>query len=364
MRKSQFYPVAIIASILFFSVNCSSANKAPKSIILIVADGAGIGHQTALYYLTDDYAPARFENVGLVTTYMLGKDKVTDSAAGATAMATGYKTVKGAIGMTINESGDTVAAKSVIEYAQDISMATGVVTTSFVNDATPASFSVHHPIRKERIEIAHKMADAGLDVILGAGNRYFSEPLPGSTDTLTAYDKFAQNGIQIISNLVAPIDPSRPVLGIFADKGLPANLDGREPTLVAMAAKALDLVGGDPNGFFLLVEEEGNDSYSHDRDSLRVVGEMQSINEVVNLALYYQSQHPDVLVIMVSDHDTGGLVVIDDEEQGGLKMGFATREHTAALVPIFATGPGADVFEGVMDNTFIGETLIRYISER
>ncbi|MDP6770365.1 MAG: hypothetical protein QF704_06680, partial [Anaerolineales bacterium] len=71
MRKSQFYPVAIIASILFFSVNCSSANKAPKSIILIVADGAGIGHQTALYYLTDDYAPARFENVGLVTTYML-----------------------------------------------------------------------------------------------------------------------------------------------------------------------------------------------------------------------------------------------------------------------------------------------------
>jgi alkaline phosphatase len=364
MRKFLLFTWTIILTGLLATSCLTQRNSKPKSIILIISDGAGIGHHTAFYYNSDNYAPARFENVGLVTTHMLTPDKITDSAAAATAMASGYKTFKDAVGMTINEAGDTVAVKSVLEYAQDRGMGTGLISTSYINDATPAAFSVHNIRRKARIEIAHQMAGTGVDVILGAGDRYFRESMPGSSDTLTAYDRFRANGTQIIFDLNEVIDPSHPVLGIFAEKELPSVLDGRSPTLAAMAAKALELIGDNSNGFFLMVEEEGNDSYSHDRDSLRVLGEMQSVNEVVNLALDYQARHPEVLVILVSDHDTGNLAVVEDEEQGGLEMIFATREHTSNLVPIFATGPGADIFEGVMDNTYIGKTLIEYVSTR
>lgn len=347
------------------TTSCSNRGKSiPKSIILIVADGTGIGHHAALYSTGDNYAPARFKNVGLVTTHMLTPDKVTDSAAAGTAMASGYKTFKGAIGVTINDAGDTVTVKSALEYAHEKGMATGIVTTSYLNDATPAAFSVHNVRRKARIEIAHQMADASIDVMFGGGDRYFREPLPGSTDTLTAYSKFRGNGTQVIFNLKDSVDPALPVLGIFADKELPASYDGRRTTVCAMGAMALELIGGNKNGFFLLIEEEGNDSYSHDRDSVRVIDEMQSVNEIVELALDYQAAHSEVLVILVSDHDTGSLAIVDDEELGGLKAIFATREHTSNLVPIFATGPGAEVFEGVMDNTFIGKTLIEYVTAR
>jgi len=347
------------------TTSCSNRGKSiPKSIILIVSDGAGIGHHAALYYNTDNYAPARFENVGLLTTHMLRRDKITDSAAAGTAIASGYKSYKGGVGVTINAAGDTVAVKSALEYAQDKGMGTGLVTTSYINDATPAAFSVHNVRRKARIEIAHQMADAGINVMFGGGDRYFREPIERSADTLTAYDRLRANGTQIISNLDEDIDPARPVIGIFAEEELPATVDGREPGLGAMASRALELIGGNEKGFFLLVEEELTDSFSHDRDPAKVVGEMQAVNEIVEVALDFQSRHPEVLVILVSDHDTGSLAVVEDEKQGGLEMIFATREHTSNLVPIFATGPGADIFEGVMDNTFIGKTLIEYVSTR
>jgi alkaline phosphatase len=356
----------VITIIVLAGLNITGCSKQsteiPKSIILIIADGAGIGHLSSLRYLSDDFAPKRFENVGLVTNYMLEEAKVTDSGAAGTAMSSGFKTFKNAIGMTITEAGDTVAVKSVLEYAQEKGMATGLVTTSFINDATPATFCVHHPKRKHRVQIAHLMADAGVDVLLGGGDKFFKKPWPGSEDTLTAYNKFKAKGVQIISSLDDPIDPSKPVLGIFAKKQLPNAYDGRDVTGSAMAEKALELVGNNENGFFLLIEEEGVDNMSHDRDSVRVLAEMQSVNDIINVALDYQSNHPEVLVIYVSDHDTGSLAVIDDEEKGGLKMVFATREHTTNLVPIFSSGPGAEVFEGVIDNTFIGQTLIKYFS--
>jgi alkaline phosphatase len=206
------------------------------------------------------------------------------------------------------------------------------------------------------------MADAGVDVLFGGGDKFFKKPWPKSSDTLTAYDKFRANDIQIITKLDDSIDPSQAVLGIFAEEQLPDTYDGREVTGRAMAAKALELIGDDPEGFFLLIEEEGVDNMSHDRDSVRVLAEMQSVNDIINLALDYQADHPDVLVIYGSDHDTGSMAVIDDEEKGGLKLIFATREHTSNLIPLFSTGPGSEAFQGVIDNTFIGESLIEFVT--
>ncbi len=332
----------------------------PKSIILIVADGTGIGQHTYAYYLGSRFSLQRFEHVGLMTTHPADSLKVTESGAAATAMATGYKTYTGAIGVDENKR----PLKTVLEYAHEKGMATGLVATSTITHATPAAFATHVVNRSDEPEIARQMAVAGITVIFGGGRKYFLSQPEGGEQNEDLLAAMVSRQVQVIDSLRQPIDPSRPVVGLFSMGSMPWANENRRPTTTAMALRAVDILERDPDGFFLMVEESQVDWAGHKNDTKRLHSEVESLQELVGALLDYQADHPQVLVLLVADHETGGLAVKDKSLGAGLKTAWVTKGHTGNLVPIFASGPGSEAFDAVVDNTFIGQKLIAYVTSR
>ena len=112
-----------------------------------------------------------------------------------------------------------------------------------------------------------------------------------------------------------------------------------------------------------MIEESQVDWGGHSNSAEYIRGEMASLNELVNFALDYQNDHPEVLVVLTADHECGG-VAVHDAKDSDLDIHFTSDYHSANFVPIWATGPGSDVFDAFMDNTEIGKQLISYIKER
>ena len=328
----------------------------PKSIIFIIADGTGIGQYTVSYYSNGPFAPARFDHIGLVATHpndgicSSSCKRVTDSAASGTALSSGQKTYNGAIGVNL----DTMAVKTMLEIAEDQDMSTGLVATSTITHATPASFAAHVDYRKKEYEIAIQYAQQEIDVILGGGKKFWPDSL------ITAY---VNRGAQYISDISAPIAHDKRLLGLFAEKALPSVHDGRSPTTTEMARLAIERLDGNPNGFFVMIEESQVDWGGHSNSAEYIQGEMQSLNDLVNYALDYQKQHPEVLVLLTADHECGG-VSVHDGKNSDLDVRFTSDYHSANIVPIWASGPGSEVFDAFMDNTEIGKQLISYILDR
>jgi len=354
----------------------------PRSIILVVADGAGIGHYTLSYYHNDSFAPATFQHVGLSTTHPADSGRVTDSAASGTALSAGVKTNNGLIALDV----DSIAVKTVLEYAQEKGMATGLVATYVITHATPAVFAAHVDNRYDYPEIARQMLDAKVDVLFGGGRRLFLSEEEGGPQAINLLDSIAAEGVQVIDTLDGTIDESRPVIGLFADGDLPHADRDRQPTTTAMALQALEILDNDPDGFFLMVEESQVDGGGHANNYEYARSEMASLNDLIDAMLAYQASHPEVLVLLVSDHDTGGLAMQNrfisyirqriiirrwffwrqemTSSDNQLIAGWTSRDHTSNMVPIFATGPGSEVFDAVVDNIFIGQTLIEYVTSR
>ena len=347
----------IIPSNLHTNYELSSYGKVvPKSIIFIIADGAGIGQYTLSYYANGPFAPARFDHVGLVSTHSNdGRcsstcKRVTDSAASGTALSAGVKTYNGAIGV----DQDTMAVKTILEMAEEKGMATGLVATSTVTHATPASFAAHIDDRDKQSEIAIQYARQEIDVILGGGKKFWPDSL------IAEYEK---RGAQFIDNINSKLEGNKRLLGLFSEKALPKVYDGRSPSTTEMAKLAINWLEKNKRGFFVMIEESQIDWGGHANSAEYIQGEMSSLNELINFALDYHESHPDVLVVLTADHECGGVAVHDGRDTD-LDIRFTSGYHSANFVPIWATGPGAEVFDAFMDNTEIGKRLISYIVER
>jgi len=330
-----------------------TAGDIPTSIIFIIADGTGIGQYTVSYYANGKFAPSRFDHVGLVATHPIDEGcgteckLVTDSAAGGTALSTGQKTNNGAIAV----DPDKKPIKTMLEWAKEKGMSTGLVATSTVTHATPASFGTHVDSRKKEENIARQLADADIDVILGGGKKFWPDTL------ITRYES---RGGQYISTIDTKFDSSKRLLGLFSPKALPKAYEDRVPTTTQMAKLALSKLESDSDGFFIMIEESQIDWGGHSNSAEYIRSEMESLNELVNFSLDYQAKHPEVLVILTADHECGG-VVVHDGKNGNLDVRFTSDYHSANFVPVWATGPGASAFDAFMDNTEIGKTLIEYI---
>ncbi len=328
----------------------------PKSIIFIIADGTGIGHYSLSYYANGPFAPARFDHVGLVATHPNDGQcastckRVTDSAASGTALSAGIKTYNGAIGV----DSDTSIVKTILELAEEKGMSTGLVATSSVTHATPASFAAHVDYRKKEHEIAIQYSNQEIEVILGGGKKFWPDSL------IADYEK---KGAQFITEIDASIDKDKRILGLFADKGMPPVSEGRFPTTTDMAKLAINHLDDNENGFFIMIEESQVDWGGHSNSAEYIKGEMASLNHLINYVLDYQLLNQDVLVLLTADHECGG-VAIHDGKDSDLDIHFTSDYHTANFVPIFATGPGSSVFDAFIDNTEIGKQLMYYIKLR
>lgn len=332
-----------------------AALQAPSQVILFIGDGVGVSHWTAAKLAVDGLAVSRFKTVGLVDTRASDSD-LTDSAAAATAYACGVRTFNGAIGV----SKDSVAVPTILEMARDRGWATGLVATSSVTHATPASFAAHVPARAMEFEIARQMVASRVDVLLGGGRRWFDPAVRPDKLDLLGRLRGTHRLVRTAAELKAVDVTKVPRLaGFFAGNEMPPAAR-RFPALPEMTRAAIEILSRDPEGFFLMVEGSQPDWRSHANDSLpAVVAEVLDFDRAIGVGLEYQRRHPNVVIVVVSDHETGGLA-IDVAGTGRatrVVARYTTTGHTGQMIPLFASGPGAERFGGIQENWRIGQHL-------
>jgi len=334
------------------------ATGAPTRVILVIADGAGAGHWAALRLVVDRPAVEDFAATGLVDTR--GSDHIlTGSAASATAYAIGKRTYFGAQGV----GPDSMPAPSVLSIAEDRGMSTGVISTTTISDATPAAF-IAHTTRRTALGAGRQFAASGVDVIMGGGRELFTlvardgdPPILQSLRTTHTYVTSEQEMDAL------DLFTTDRLLGLFAERDMVLAPD-RSPALDQMVEVALEILDRNPAGFFLLVENEETDTQAHRNEPFDVIArEMLALDDAIRVAVAYQDRHPETLIVVTGDHETGGMSLTVDST-GAPRAAYNTTGHTAELVPIFANGPGAAAFGRMLANERVGQLLLEHVGRQ
>ncbi|MFN0214716.1 MAG: alkaline phosphatase [Saprospiraceae bacterium] len=323
----------------------------PKNIILLIGDGMGLTQVTAGMYANQNTLNLEgFPVTALMKTHS-SSHLITDSAAGATAFSCGCKTYNGAIGVTKSKK----SCISILEQAEKNGLATGLVASSSITHATPASFIAHVKSRANMEDIAEFFIETELDFLVGGGLQYFSQR---KTDTRNLYSELTEKGYQLsnfqLKNLVdIKPDPNKP-FAWFSAMGEPDSVSGGRDYLPLSARMATDfLKKRSEKGFFLMLEGSQIDWACHAKNGTLAVAEMLDFDAAIGEVLRFAKSDGHTLVIVTADHETGGLALEQGEGFEILDLDFTTGYHTATMVPVFAYGPGAELFSGVMDNTDI-----------
>jgi len=329
-----------------------------RNVILFIGDGMGLGLVSAASDLLEctGSTPAMIDTPHLALVRSWVADNLApDSASTGTAMATGFKTRKKAVGVL--EDGRVV--RNLFEVAREHGRATGIVTTSGVVDATPATFSVHVEWRDDYHEIFEKMLASGTDLLIGGDWTHFSKAKknPAYLKLLAQAEEIGQqNGYQVIRDPSSMDTAELPLLGLFPPRPTGGNSHG--PPLAVTALRAIELLREDPGGFLLLVECEITDEFGHSNDIEEVMRGMRELNDAVAAVLEATERGGETLVVVTADHDTGTLAIVDgDYGEGRATVRWATGDHSSQWLPLFAFGPGAERFTGVLDNTEVGQRI-------
>jgi alkaline phosphatase len=327
-----------------------------RGAVLFIADGMGLAQlaaaRAALLGPDGRFAIERLPVTGLVATHPAG-GLVTKSDAAATALASGQKTVNGRIGA----GADGRPLRSIVESARDHGLATALVTTTEIVDATPASFGAHSAERGARQQIAAQLLASRVDVLLGAGAGWFlpaNAPSGKRTDGRDLVAEARQQGYAVARTADELAQaPAGKLLGLF-DFDLAGVLADR-PTLAAMTEKTLQVLAARPR-FLAMIEQEGVDTRAHRNSFASMAASIEALDQAVALAVDWAQRDGRVLVVVTADHETGGLALLDGGSDH-LKLAWTTTGHSGVPVPLFAYGPGALRFTGLHDNTEIPRLL-------
>jgi alkaline phosphatase len=311
-------------------------NQSPKYVIMLIGDGLGFSQrQITEYYeqkttgTREKLAMNQLEIAGVNTTYS-ANSLITDSAAAGTALASGVKTNNGVIG----KNADNQDVPTLVELAEEKGMATGIVTTTRLTHATPAAFATHNESRNNESAIAEDYLDSGVDFLAGGGIRYF---IPASTpkdqkdyagNTIKSKREDEKDVVASFENLgyetfigkegtdafrTAEFEAGDQVLALFTYSHLPYEIDRvneapQIPSLAEMTETAIDLLEEDQDGFFLMVEGGRIDHAAHQNDAAAMVQDTLAFDAAVEEAMAFYQAHPsETLVLVVGDHETGGL---------------------------------------------------------
>ncbi|MDD2715000.1 MAG: alkaline phosphatase [Candidatus Wallbacteria bacterium] len=342
----------ILLVALLFSFQAFSAEHV-KNVILMIGDGMGLAQISLAHYVKGQKLNMEsVSDTGLATNYCLDSF-VTDSAAAGTALATGEKTNSG----MISTRPDRTRITTILERFMEKGAKTGLVTTTNITDATPASFASHVPNRSSEEAIALQLVNSGVDVLMGGGSDFF---LPVSKkgrrkDGLELFQLAAQKGYSVVRTPAEMNIASGRMLGIFGSSQLDFELNRQDqPNLAAMTGKALNLLSGSDKGFFLMVEGGRIDHAAHDNDPVGAVSELLMFDRAVGIALDFARINGDTLVLITADHETGGLVLSNGDYKivpEVLKKPIRTAEFLEnALAPdcrnagkVFRTYAGIDL---------------------
>jgi alkaline phosphatase len=350
-------PLLLLITLVLFSFQNapilveSQPDKTPKNIILLIGDGMGLSQITAGMYANGNKLNLeRFPVTGLMKTHS-SSHLITDSAAGATAFSCGCKTYNGAIGVTKSKK----PCLTILEQAEKNGLATGLIATSSITHATPASFIAHVNSRAETEDIARFFLETELDLFIGGGMNAFNQR---KTDTRDLYKELVSKGYNLSSfqeNKLSALTPSpKQPFGWFSAFGEPDSVQAGRDYLPIAARMAPDfLKKRSEKGFFMMLEGSQIDWACHAKDAPRAVAEMLDFDAAVGEILKFAEADGNTLVIVTADHETGGMALEQGDGFDVIDYDFTTGHHTASMVPVFAYGPGSEQFNGVMDNTDI-----------
>ncbi|MBN7812559.1 alkaline phosphatase [Algoriphagus sp. H41] len=317
-----------------------------KNVILMIGDGNGLAQiSSALFTNGNQLNLTQLKNMGLVKT-QAADDFTTDSAAGATAYASGEKTNNRAIG--VDPEGN--ALENLPDLLDGFGFSSGIVTTDQLTGATPASFYAHHPERDDAEQIAAYLPKSKLDLFIGGGGDRFGAQL----------GDLQQAGFELVDGF-GSWEAGR--VGYFVAPGsLPKVLDGRGDYLLEATSSALGFLEKKGVPFFLMVEAANIDSGGHENSTGMIVTEMLDFDRVIGRVLRFADEHPGTLVIVTADHETGGVSIPQgDIESNTVELAFHSDDHTGILVPIFAYGAHSGDFRGVYENTAVFHKIMELV---
>jgi alkaline phosphatase len=350
----------LIFALILILAGCSGTNFSKtkktedraRNIILFIGDGMGVAQLYAGMTVSPrPFYLKQFPYSGFSITYSADK-YITDSGAGGTAIACGIKTKNGMIGVDTAKK----AISSIIEISHKNGLSTGVVSTSSVTHATPASFVAHNSGRGNYEDIANDFLSGNIDLFIGGGEDHFRKRSDGRDLTID----LKKQGFDVVYSIDELKESnSLKIAGLLAKEHMPKVSDGREGELELMTKKAIETLSNDKDGFFLMVEGSMIDWGAHEKNIDYVTSETIDFDKAVGIALGFAEKNSETLVVVTADHETGGLTltggIIDDHK---VTANFAGSGHTAVMVPIFSFGPGAERFSGIHENTFfLGEFL-------
>jgi alkaline phosphatase len=316
--------ICIVVVSVFLVTGCAgipvgdSKAQAPKNIVIIFADGVAptqwdFGRYSSTVLRQQPFVTADFfrnQTIGLLSNSPHGA-YITDSAAAASAMATGFK-VENAV-LSVTPEGKTPL--TIMEAAKAKGKRIGLISTSTVYDASPAAFSIHSKSRRDSQALVDKFLALSPDVLMGGGADYFlPENAPGGKrkDGKDIVAQFRAKGWQVATNTAElKAATGTKLLGLFAEEDMDFDIErdpAKEPTMAEMTAGALKALSqASPEGFVLFVESENTDTSGHNNDVAALMHSLWAIDDAVKVALDYQRSSPDTLVIVAGDHETGGL---------------------------------------------------------
>jgi alkaline phosphatase len=291
-----------------------------KNIILLIADGMGPSQFGATWLYSNRVLGKELKMTAVMqagrTAYLTNDtadSMVTESAAAATQIACGVKVPARAAGM--GSDGKT-PCKTILEIAKEQGKSTGLVTTSGITDATPASFAAHVPHRSDESSVAAQELAAGVDILMGGRKAFF---LPGAAkgsrkDGRNLIEEARKAGYAVVETAEEMQKaPTGKVLGLFNMGNMAYEIDRagtNEPSLAQMTAKALGVLSRNPKGFFAMIEGGRIDHASHRNDAAGTIRDTLAFDEAVGVALEFARKNPDTLLIVTADHDTGAMALI------------------------------------------------------
>lgn len=331
--------------------------KKVKNVILMIGDGMSLMHvYTAWAANRGKLWLENAQATGLSKTWAV-KKLVTDSGSGGTSLATGVKTVYHAVG--VDPEGKPLT--SLVDVAKELGKDAGMAVTCRLWDATPCDFCCHNFDRDKEEELVGDYPTSGVDFVFGGGAQKFTNRKDGR-DIFKELQKKGYHVSRTLDDFFA-YDKNSRIFAVPYDKDTPLP-DERGDLLARASMKGISLMNQNKNGFFMMIEGSQLDDYGHFNQLDLLMKETLDFDQTVGEVMKWAAKDGETLVVVTADHETGGLTLVNgNKEEGRVECCFSSKDHTGAMVPVYAFGPGAENFTGIFENTDVFKKIKKLMTE-
>lgn len=331
--------------------------KKVKNVILMIGDGMSLMHvYTAWAANRGKLWLENAQATGLSKTWAV-KKLVTDSGSGGTSLATGVKTVYHAVGVAPEGKPLT----SLVDVAKELGKDAGMAVTCRLWDATPCDFCCHNIDRDKEEELVGDYPTSGVDFVFGGGAQKFTNRKDGR-DIFKELQKKGYHVSRTLDDFFA-YDKNSRIFAVPYDKDTPLP-DERGDLLARASMKGISLMNQNKNGFFMMIEGSQLDDYGHFNQLDLLMKETLDFDQTVGEVMKWAAKDGETLVVVTADHETGGLTLVNgNKDEGRVECCFSTKDHSGAMVPVYAFGPGAENFTGIFENTDVFKKIKKLMTE-